>query len=86
VPAERVQQFHLAGHRNLDTHIIDTHDEPVVDPVWDLYAEALRRFGPVSTMIERDDNIPPFAELVAELDHARAIAAATLAPPEAIPA
>ncbi len=78
VPADRVQQFHLAGHRNLETHIIDTHDEPVVDPVWNLYAEALKRFGPVSAMIERDDNIPSFAELADELDHARRIAADTL--------
>jgi len=78
IPADRVQQFHLAGHRNLDSHIIDTHDEPVVDPVWNLYAEALKRFGPVSTMIERDDNIPPFAELVEELDRARRIAEETL--------
>jgi len=75
VPRERVQQFHLAGHRNLDTHIIDTHDEPIVDPVWELYQAALERFGPISTMIERDDNIPPLDELLAELDHARAIAA-----------
>jgi uncharacterized protein (UPF0276 family) len=80
VPAERVQQFHLAGHRNLDTHIIDTHDEPIVDPVWDLYAAAVRRFGAVSAMIERDDNIPPLDELVAELDQARRIAAAVLEP------
>lgn len=86
VPGERVQQIHLAGHRNLDTHIIDTHDEPVVDPVWDLYAEALRRFGAVSTMIERDDNIPPFADLASELDHARTIAAEALAPAEAVSA
>jgi uncharacterized protein (UPF0276 family) len=78
VPVERVQQFHLAGHRYLDTHIIDTHDEPVVDPVWDLYRAAVRRFGPVSTMIERDDNIPPLAELLDELDHARRIAAEVL--------
>ena len=48
--------------------------EPVIDPVWELYAQAVRRFGRVSTMIERDDNIPPLAELVAELDHARRIA------------
>lgn len=74
VPVGRVQQFHLAGHRNLDTHIIDTHDEPVVDPVWELYAAAVRRFGRVSTMIERDDNVPPLAELLAELDQARRIA------------
>ena len=75
VPRERVQQFHLAGHRNLDTHIIDTHDEPIVDPVWELYEAAVKRFGPISTMIERDDNIPPLEELLAELDQARAIAA-----------
>lgn len=74
VPRERVQQFHLAGHRNLDTHIVDTHDEPIVDPVWELYETAVRRFGAISTMIERDDNIPPLDELMAELDHARAIA------------
>lgn len=74
MPGARVRQFHLAGHRNLGTHIIDTHDEPVIDPVWDLYAEAARRFPGVATMIERDDNIPPLAELVAELDRARAIA------------
>lgn len=74
VPRERVQQFHLAGHRNLDTHIIDTHDEPVIDAVWELYAHACRRFGPVSTMIERDDRIPPLATLVDELAHARAVA------------
>jgi len=78
VPPERVQQIHLAGHRNLDTHIIDTHDEPVIDPVWDLYREAIARFGPVSTMIERDDNIPPLPELLDELDLARAISAEVL--------
>ncbi len=55
-------------------HIIDTHDHPVCDEVWDFYREAVAYFGPVSTMIERDDNIPPLAELVEELDHARGIA------------
>jgi uncharacterized protein (UPF0276 family) len=74
IPPWRVQQFHLAGHTFQNNLVIDTHDQPVPDPVWDLYADAVRRFGPVSTMIERDDNIPPLAELVAELDHARAIA------------
>lgn len=76
IPAERVRQIHIAGHRNYGDYIVDTHDEPVIDPVWDLYREALRRLGPVSTMIERDDNIPPLAELLAELEHARRIAAA----------
>ena len=75
IPVERVWQFHLAGHRNHGDYIIDTHDEPVIDPVWELYAAAVRRFGRVSTMIERDDNIPPLAELLAELDRARNIAA-----------
>jgi uncharacterized protein (UPF0276 family) len=75
VPVERVQQFHIAGHRNHGDYIVDTHDEAVIDPVWQLYAEAGRRFGAVSTLIERDDNIPPLAELLEELDHARRIAA-----------
>lgn len=73
IPVERVQQIHLAGHHNHGDYIVDTHDHPVVDPVWDLYAHALRRFGKVATMIERDDNIPPLPELIAELDIARAI-------------
>ncbi len=73
IPKTRVRQFHLAGHQNHGDYIIDTHDEPVIDAVWELYAAALRRFGPVSTMIERDDNIPPLAELLTELDQARRI-------------
>jgi len=77
IPAERVQQIHLAGHEDNGSHLIDTHDHPVIDPVWRLYGEAIRRCGPVSTMIERDDNIPPLGELVAELAQARAIAAGT---------
>jgi uncharacterized protein (UPF0276 family) len=75
IPAGRVQQIHLAGHRNHGEYIVDTHDEPIIDPVWDLYAEACRLFGHVSTMIERDDNIPPLVDLLAELDQARRIAA-----------
>ena len=53
---------------------MDTHDHPVCDEVWDFYRETVSHFGPVSTMIERDDNIPPLAEVVAELDTARKIA------------
>lgn len=79
VPAARVRQFHLAGHQNHGDYIVDTHDHPVVDPVWDLYADAVRRFPNVSAMIERDDNVPPLGELVAELDHARRIAARVMA-------
>lgn len=73
VPPQRVQQFHLAGHTDYGHYVIDTHDHPVVDPVWDLYASALERFGAVSTMIERDDRMPPFDELLDELDQARKI-------------
>lgn len=76
VPAARVRQIHLAGHENNGDHIIDTHDAPVVDPVWALYGDTIRRLGAVPTMIERDANIPPLAELVAELGHARRVAAA----------
>jgi uncharacterized protein (UPF0276 family) len=75
IPRHRVQQIHLAGHSDHGDHIIDTHDHPVAGPVWSLYVEALQRFGPVATMIERDDNIPPLAELVDELQIARDISA-----------
>ena len=78
IPAERVQQFHLAGHEPGDALIIDTHDARIVDPVWDLYAEAVSMFGPVSAMIERDDRMPPLADLLAELDYARTRAGARL--------
>ena len=78
IPVDRVQQFHLAGHEDDGDLIIDTHDAPIVDSVWSLYADAVRRFGPVSTLIERDDHIPPLAELIAELDRARATAAPIL--------
>ena len=71
VPAKRVQQIHLAGHQNNGDYIIDTHDAPVIDPVWDLYSYAISRLGTVSTMIERDDNMPELQELVQELQIAR---------------
>jgi uncharacterized protein len=74
VPAERVWQHHLAGHQNTGNLIIDTHDEPVIDPVWELYEKTAQLLGPVSTMIERDANIPPLAEVIEELNQARAIA------------
>ena len=79
LPADRVRQFHLAGHTDHGDHLIDTHDHPVADPVWALYRAALQRFGPVATMIERDDHIPPLPELLAELATARRIAEQTLA-------
>jgi len=78
IPRGRVQQFHLAGHSNCGDYLIDTHDAPVIEPVWDLYVEAVKLFGQVSTMIERDDNIPPLDELLAELDKARRLAMSVL--------
>lgn len=78
IDTDRVMQFHLAGHSYSGEMIIDTHDEDVCDPVWDLYAKALEHFGAVSTMIERDDNIPEFPELRKELSVAEKIAANTL--------
>lgn len=80
VPKERIVQFHLAGHEHNMSHIIDTHDAIVCDEVWDLYRTALRHFGPVSAIIERDDHIPPLDDLVAELDVARSVAAEMLKP------
>lgn len=80
LPANRVQQIHLAGHENRGDHIIDTHDHPVAPAVWDLYAQACQRFGSVATMIERDDHIPPLPELLAEMQIAREIAAQHCAP------
>ena len=58
----------------MTSYVVDTHDHPVREEVWALYEAALRRFGPVSTMIERDDNIPPLAEMMDELDYARGVA------------
>ncbi len=74
IPPKRVQQFHLAGHSNFGTHIIDTHDHEIIDKVWDLYAFSVRHFGYVSTMIERDDHIPPIEDLLLELQKAESIA------------
>ena len=73
LPMDRVRQIHLAGHTD-GAIKIDTHDQPVCDGVWQLYAKASAMAGDVATMIERDDAIPPLAELLAELDQARAFA------------
>ena len=77
LPSQRIQQIHLAGHTNCGTHIIDTHDAAIIDEVWKLYSYTIEAYGPVSTMIERDDHIPELDVLVAELDQARALAAQT---------
>ncbi|MEE4154249.1 MAG: DUF692 domain-containing protein [Erythrobacter sp.] len=84
IPLERVRQIHLAGHDPATPErplIIDTHDRPVIEPVWALYRAAMALMKqPVATMIERDEHVPPLPDLLAELDHARAIAVAARAP------
>jgi uncharacterized protein (UPF0276 family) len=75
LPPGRVRQFHLAGHSDYGDYCIDTHDHPVCDAVWELYREAVRLFGDVPAMIERDDRIPTLDELVVELARARSVAA-----------
>jgi uncharacterized protein (UPF0276 family) len=78
VPADRVRQIHLAGHEDHGSYIIDTHDHPICDAVWDLYAYTVSKLGGIPTMIERDDHIPPLAELLDELDTVRTVAARSL--------
>jgi uncharacterized protein (UPF0276 family) len=73
IPVDRVVQYHLAGHSDHGTHLLDTHDHPICDGVWTLYERAVRRFGKVSALIEWDDNIPEFAALAEAADHARQI-------------
>jgi uncharacterized protein len=78
IPIDRVQQIHLAGHTHYGDHIVDSHDAKIIDPVWELYAAAIRRFGLTATMIERDDKIPALTELLKELDYARRVATLAL--------
>src|SRR6202023_3395056 len=66
VPAERVAQIHIAGHSKFTKYILDTHDHPVIDPVWKLYEQAIGRAGPTATLLEWDDRIPSFDEVHAE--------------------
>jgi uncharacterized protein (UPF0276 family) len=75
IPADHVVQMHLAGPSDHGTHLIDTHDSPVPDAVWPLYARAWERCGPVATLLEWDARVPPFEELVAELAKAKAVRA-----------
>lgn len=79
IPADRVVQVHLAGHTNHGTHILDTHDGPAIDAVWDLYARLCARTGPVSTLFEWDASIPPLADVRAEAEKARPLRNVTAA-------
>jgi uncharacterized protein len=73
VPKDRVFQFHLSGHHLIGGHIIDSHDSDIIPSVWELYEKAVQRFPNAATLIERDDNIPPLAEMLMELNKAREI-------------
>ncbi|HEV3031300.1 MAG TPA: DUF692 domain-containing protein [Polyangia bacterium] len=77
IPVGRVGQFHLAGHSRLGELLLDTHDQPVRDEVWELYRHAVRRFGAVPTLIEWDDKLPPLGRVVEESLRAKAVAAET---------
>ena len=79
LPAAAIRQIHLAGHCDHGDHLVDTHDAPVCDAVWDLYESAVERLGPIPTMIERDDRIPALEELLGELEIARQRSARALA-------
>jgi uncharacterized protein len=80
IPADRVGQFHLAGHSDKGGYLLDTHDAPVPSLVWNLYREALRRFGRVPTLVEWDDHIPPLPDVLAESRRAEAIETEELGP------
>ncbi len=66
IPVERVAQIHIAGHSKYKKYILDTHDHPVIDPVWKLYEHAIRIAGPTATLLEWDDHIPSFDEVHGE--------------------
>lgn len=78
VPHDRVGQIHLAGHSNKEAYLFDTHDGPVIDPVWELYRFAVRCYGRVSTLVEWDDQIPEFEVVSAEAERARVLEAEEL--------
>ncbi len=70
---EQVQQIHLGGHTDRGDFLFDTHSKPTLDKVWKLYEEAMRRWGPISTLVEWDEDIPPFEELKIEVEKAKLI-------------
>lgn len=78
LPSQRIGQIHLAGHTDFGTHLLDTHDQPVCKAVWQLYEFTVLRHGKVSTLLERDDHIPPLPELLAESRRAAEIERAVL--------
>ncbi len=73
VPAELVGQFHLAGHTDMGEFLFDTHKGEIIGPVWRLYEKALELYGPVSTLVEWDAEIPEFSFLLREAEKAKSI-------------
>lgn len=73
IPKDRVGQIHLAGHRKVKNYLIDTHDEPICEEVWNLYRWSVSFFGPRNVMIERDDNIPEWGEFQLEISKLKEI-------------
>lgn len=80
LPHERVVQMHLAGHTDMGHYLADTHDRPVAEPVWELYGAAIELTGPVSTLLEWDERLPPFPAILEELRKAERYLARSLAP------
>ncbi len=80
LPHRRIVQFHLAGHTNYTTHLIDTHNDHVIDPVWELYRLAHQLTGGVSTLLEWDADIPPFPVLHEEVLKAKRYMGEQLSP------
>jgi uncharacterized protein (UPF0276 family) len=79
MPGHRIAQIHLAGHADKGTYLFDTHDAPVPDSVWSLYASTIRRFGAISTLIEWDDHVPELDELLAQSRRAAEVEQAAVA-------
>jgi uncharacterized protein (UPF0276 family) len=84
LPGGRIGQIHLAGHTDMGAYLFDTHDGPVIETVWDLYREAVRRFGRVSTLVEWDDRVPDLGIVCAEAERARAVEAEILGAVDAV--
>lgn len=73
LPLERVVQIHVAGHKRIGEYVIDTHGEPVIEPVFELLRHVLKKTSVNAIMLERDQNFPDFTELLAELDEIRTL-------------
>jgi uncharacterized protein (UPF0276 family) len=85
LPLDRARYIHVAGHYNEAEDLkVDTHGADVIDPVWNLLAEAYRRLGPLPTLLERDFNLPPLAALLQEVEHVRELQAAAAGTPRAV--